>query len=326
MAAEAARDLGLRVLRQEPPPARLRQPAQGPAHHRQGGGRQLARRLRGGRHPARADDRGPRPRLEAAGRADEGRGPLPRHRRGQRPRHRQGAGPEDLRQAPLRLEVPPPQDEPRPAGHRHLAPPACTARSPPASRSVSRAASAGRRPPTSSRSSIDTREERAGDRPTTRCSPSGTRSTAPASSSRSWPTGSRASASSTATSSTPPSPTRTRIRYSRPVARPSARRRPARQRDAHLPARRDELPQGVARDQAAPARRRARHADADGARVEEPRRPGLPAVDLQPRLARRRRGDPREGRLGQEAPCGRACSARTARWPRSCTRRSPRRS
>ena len=39
---------------------------------------------------------------------------------------------------------------------------------------------------------------------------SGTRSTARASSSRSWPTGSRASASSTATSSTPRSPTRTR--------------------------------------------------------------------------------------------------------------------
>ena len=48
-----AGDLGQRVLRQEPPPARLRQPAQGAAHHRQGSGRQLARRLRGSRHPAR---------------------------------------------------------------------------------------------------------------------------------------------------------------------------------------------------------------------------------------------------------------------------------
>ena len=52
-----ARDLGLRVLHQEPPPARLRQPAQGAPHRRQGGGRQLARRLRGGRHPARVASR-----------------------------------------------------------------------------------------------------------------------------------------------------------------------------------------------------------------------------------------------------------------------------
>ena len=40
-----ARDLRLRVLHQEPAPARLRQPAQGPAHLRQGGGGQRARRL-----------------------------------------------------------------------------------------------------------------------------------------------------------------------------------------------------------------------------------------------------------------------------------------
>ena len=50
---EAARDLGLGVLRQEPPPARLRQPAEGTAHHGEGRRRQLARRLRGGRHPPR---------------------------------------------------------------------------------------------------------------------------------------------------------------------------------------------------------------------------------------------------------------------------------
>ena len=35
------------------------------------------------------------------------------------PGHREGADPEDLRQAPLRLEVPSPQAVPRPAGHRH---------------------------------------------------------------------------------------------------------------------------------------------------------------------------------------------------------------
>ena len=46
--------------------------------------------------------------------------PLPRHRAGQRPRHRPPADPADLRQAALRLEVPPPAHEPRPAGHRHL--------------------------------------------------------------------------------------------------------------------------------------------------------------------------------------------------------------
>ena len=38
----------------------------------------------------------------------------------QRPRHRPAADPADLRQAALRLEVPPPADEPRAAGHRHL--------------------------------------------------------------------------------------------------------------------------------------------------------------------------------------------------------------
>ena len=68
-------------------------------------------------------DRGPRPRpggREAGRGADQGRGPLPRGRPGQRPRHRQGPGAEDLRQAALRLEVPPAEAGPRPAGHRHL--------------------------------------------------------------------------------------------------------------------------------------------------------------------------------------------------------------
>ena len=45
---------------------------------------------------------------------------LPRHRDRQRPRHRPPADPADLRQAALRLEVPPAAHEPRPAGHRHL--------------------------------------------------------------------------------------------------------------------------------------------------------------------------------------------------------------
>ncbi len=39
--------------------------------------------------------------------------------RGQRPGHREGADAEGLRPAALRLEVPPPAPEPRPAGHRH---------------------------------------------------------------------------------------------------------------------------------------------------------------------------------------------------------------
>ena len=40
-------------------------------------------------------------------------------RAGQRAGHRQRTDPDHLRQAALRLEVPPPADEPRPAGHRH---------------------------------------------------------------------------------------------------------------------------------------------------------------------------------------------------------------
>ena len=48
-----------------------------------------------------------------------GAGPLQGGRAGQRAGHPQEANPPDLRQAALRLEVPPPADEPRPAGHRH---------------------------------------------------------------------------------------------------------------------------------------------------------------------------------------------------------------
>ena len=88
----------------------LRQSAQGAADHRQGGGRQLARRLRRGRHPAR--DLG-------SHRADRQR-PLQGRRAGQRAGHCQEADSADLRQAALRLEVSSPAEEPRPAGHRHL--------------------------------------------------------------------------------------------------------------------------------------------------------------------------------------------------------------
>ena len=45
--------------------------------------------------------------------------PLQGRRAGQRPGHSQEADPADLRQAAVRLEVSPPADEPRPAGHRH---------------------------------------------------------------------------------------------------------------------------------------------------------------------------------------------------------------
>ena len=116
-----ARDLRLRVLHQEPAPPRLRQPAEGPPHLRQGGGGQRARRGRGGGHPPRRDREG-RGRAEqrVAAAARQPGDAVPRHRRRQRPRHRPAADPADLREAPLRLEVPPAAHEPRPAGHRDL--------------------------------------------------------------------------------------------------------------------------------------------------------------------------------------------------------------
>jgi hypothetical protein len=58
---QAARHLRLRVLRQEPAPPGLRQPAKGAPDHRQGGRRQLPRRLRGSRHPPRHHGRHRRP-------------------------------------------------------------------------------------------------------------------------------------------------------------------------------------------------------------------------------------------------------------------------
>ena len=126
--AGAAGDLHLGVLHQEPPPARLRQSVEGAPHHHQGGGRQLARRLRGGRHPPGIN--------RGAGLAESSKGgDLTRFRRGgggQRSRHREGADAQDLRQAPLRLEVPPPEAVARPAGHRHQRRRPCTRSSPPA--------------------------------------------------------------------------------------------------------------------------------------------------------------------------------------------------
>ena len=53
---------------------------------------------------------------DRAGRRDA----LPRDRAGQRPGHRPAADSQHLRPAALRQQVPPPADEPRPAGHRHL--------------------------------------------------------------------------------------------------------------------------------------------------------------------------------------------------------------
>ena len=106
----AARHLGLRVLRQEPPPARLRQPARRRCSPTvKEARRQLARRLRGGGHPARRPRRDPPARRDRFRVAIEDNGPGIVHE--------QIA--EDLRQAALRLEVPPPAPEPRPAGHRH---------------------------------------------------------------------------------------------------------------------------------------------------------------------------------------------------------------
>ena len=125
---EAAGHLGLRVLRQEPAPARLRQPQR----------RRCSRRSRRGsttpstpaRRPASSPTCGSRSTQKSPRRASrvaiEDNGPG----------HRAGPGAEDLRQPALRLEVPPPAPEPRPAGHRHQRGRACTACSPPASRFV----------------------------------------------------------------------------------------------------------------------------------------------------------------------------------------------
>ncbi len=116
-----ARDLRLRVLHQEPAPPGLRQPAEGPPHLRQGGGGQRPRRGRGGGHPPRrrGQDRG-RAEQRVAAAARQPGDAVPRHGHRQRPRHRPAPDPADLRQAPLRLEVPPAPHEPGPAGNRDL--------------------------------------------------------------------------------------------------------------------------------------------------------------------------------------------------------------
>ena len=238
--------------------------------------------------------------------------------RGQRPGHREGAGAEDLRQAPLRLEVPSPEAS-RADSRASASPrPRCTGSSRPASRSASRAAWASGKAAHVFDIQLDTRKNEAGRHPRRDAGRSGTRSTARASSSRSWPTGSRASASSTATSSTPRSrnPHATHPLHAARRRGPADGTRQARQRDAELPAGHHRAAEGSGRDQAAPARRRAGRADAHGAGVEEPRRPRLPADGLQPRLLRqpparscprcswgkkliaaaRPRGQPRDGR------------------------------
>ena len=110
--------LGQRVLREEPPPPRLRQRPQGALDHGQGGGRQLARCVRGGGHHARHRRHHRGPRAEAP--RDREAVALPRDHRRQRPGHRAQAGGEHLRPAALRLEVPSSEDVARPAGNRHL--------------------------------------------------------------------------------------------------------------------------------------------------------------------------------------------------------------
>ncbi len=133
--AQGQREISVsRVLFQEPPPARLRQPVEGAPHHRQGGGGQLARRLRGGRHPPRHHHRDADLGLEAkAAPSSPGEARFVVVVEDNGPGIVKAAGAEDLRQAPLRLQVPPAEAEPRPAGHRHLRGRACTASSPPAS-------------------------------------------------------------------------------------------------------------------------------------------------------------------------------------------------
>ena len=118
------------------------------------------------------------------------------------------------------------------------------------------------------------------------------------------------------------------IHYTRPVgAAQRARRRPAGQRDAELPARHDRAAQGGARDQAAS---RTASSSARSCSWRGSRRATTSAASCRRRFSRvsasGRRRDPGQGALGQEGGAGRASSARTARWRRSCTRPSPRRS
>ena len=182
------------------------------------------------------------------------RKPLPRRGRGQRPRHRQGANPEDLRQAPLRVEVSPLEAVPRAAGHRHQRRRALRHAD---HRQADRDSLQDRQgAPALERSSFaSTPSENQPDVFNAKTRSSGTKTTAPASSS-SWsaPTAGAAPAS-TRTSSRRWSPTRT---SSSPTARPRA--------ELHdLPARVERAAARGAGDQAAPARRRARDAAQDAA-------------------------------------------------------------
>jgi len=88
----------------------FRQPDAGAADGGQGGGRQLARRMRGSRYTAGTHHR-----------SDSGHGgAIPDRGRGLRARHRALARAEDICEAPLRFEVPPAQAVARATGYRHL--------------------------------------------------------------------------------------------------------------------------------------------------------------------------------------------------------------
>ena len=246
--------------------------------------------------------------------AHQGRGPLPRGRPGQRPRHRQGAGAEDLRQAALRLASSTASS--RAAASRASASPRprCTASSPPASRSASRAGWARRKAAHVFDIQLDTRKNEpvvTHDETLAQWHQEhGTRVELEIVAN--WQQGQRfVNRYVEHTALANPHAT---IHYTRPVgaAQRASADRPGNE-TLTLPARRGRAAQGGARDQAAPARRRAGRAHADGARVEEPRRARLPADDLQPRLGPGRERDPGQGALGQEDGAAARRSARTAR-------------
>ncbi len=288
---EAAGDLGLRVLRQEPPPARLRQPLEGAPHHDQGGRRQLARRLRGGRHPPRAARSRSTTSRSRPGSTDaeltkgEGRfvvvvqdnGPgivkaqVPKifgkllygskfHRLKQA-RGQQGIG---ISAAAMYGQL-------------------TTGKPIRVTSRVGKSKAAhvfDIQIDTRKNEPVVTHDE------TARGVAPGARDAGRARDRRQLAAGPalrqplrRAHRAREPARHDPLHPARRRG--------PAHERRPAGQRDADLPAGHDRAAQGGARDQAASPRRRAGRAHADGAGVEEPRRPRLPADGLQPRLGRR---------------------------------------
>ena len=211
--------------------------------------RQLARRLRGGAASC------PTSRVEIA---PARRDALPRSRSRTTARASCGAGAEDLRQAALRLEVPPPAAEPRPAGHRHLRGGHVR---PAHHRQADRDHHAHRARSTAHHFElvIDTKK----NEPKVKRDEEvevGRASTARASRSSSRATTRRASARSTSTSrrSSLANP-HVEIAYVPPKAEEHGA-------SYEFPRVADELPPRDRRDQAAPARRRARRADADAAR------------------------------------------------------------